>query len=73
MDRMVWRYLGFFLSGLFWSMLVIWIGLLFLLPLNFILFDIFLTRKVDWTLRKYGLPRYLQATLEWMCSHSVWP
>ena len=66
MDRVVWRYLGFFLTGLFWSMMVIWIGLLFLLPINFILFDIFLTRKVDWTLRKYGLPKYLQASLEWM-------
>jgi signal peptidase I len=66
MERMAWRYLGFFLSGLFWSVLVIWIGLLFLLPVNLILFDIFLTRKVDWTLRKYGLPRYLQLSVEWV-------
>ena len=60
-------------------MLVIWIGLIFLLPLNLVLFDIFLTRKVDWTLRSYGLPRYLQASLEWIsivllaliCSFSI--
>lgn len=65
MERIAWRYLGFFLSGLVWSVLVIWIGLLFLLPVNLILFDLFLTRKVDWTLRKYGLPRHLQSALEW--------
>lgn len=46
-------------------MLVIWIGLFFLLPLVLIPFDIFITRKVDWTLRSYGLPRHLQAGLEW--------
>jgi signal peptidase I len=79
MERVVWRYLSFFLSGFFWSMLVIWIGLIFLLPLNLVLFDIFLTRKVDWTLRSYGLPRHLQASLEWfsivllalICSFSI--
>lgn len=46
-------------------MLVIWIGLYFLLPLNLVFFDIFLTRRVDWTLRSYGLPRNLQAGIEW--------
>jgi signal peptidase I len=65
MKGVAWRYLFFFLSGFFWSMLVIWIGLFFLLPLNLVLFDIFLTRRVDWTLRSYGLPRYLQSSLEW--------
>jgi signal peptidase I len=65
MKRVVWRYLSFFLSGFFWSMLVIWIGLFFLLPLNFVLFDLFITRRVDWTLRSYGLPRTLQAVIEW--------
>lgn len=66
MVRITRSYLGFFLSGLFWSMLVIWIGLYFLLPFNFVLFDIFISRKVDWTLRNYGLPKYLQATIEWL-------
>jgi signal peptidase I len=47
-------------------MLVIWIGLFFLLPLVLLPFDIFITRKVDWTLRSYGLPRTLQASLEWV-------
>ena len=66
MVRITWSYLGFFFSGLFWSMLVIWIGLYFLLPFNFVLFDIFISRKVDWTLRSYGLPKFLQATIEWL-------
>lgn len=47
-------------------MLLIWIGLFFLLPLNLVLYDIFIYRKVDWTLRSYGLPRFLQTTLEWI-------
>ena len=66
MERVVWRYWGFFLTGMLWSLLVIWIGLIVLLPLNLVIYDIFLTRKVDWTLRKYGLPRYLQSGIEWI-------
>ena len=66
MERVVWRYVGFFLTGMLWSLLVIWIGMIFLLPLNLVIYDIFLTRKVDWTLRKYGLPRYLQSGIEWI-------
>lgn len=66
MERLAWRYVGFFLTGMLWSLLVIWIGMIFLLPLNLVIYDIFLTRKVDWTLRKYGLPRYLQSGIEWI-------
>lgn len=61
-----WRYLGFTLSVLTWSLLVIWINLWFLLIFNLVLLDIFLTRKIDWTLRKYSLPKVLQSVLEWM-------
>ena len=66
MERVVWRYVGFFLTGMLWSFLVVWIGMIFLLPLNLVIYDIFLTRRVDWTLRKYGLPRYLQSGIEWV-------
>ena len=66
MNKVGWRYVGFFLTGLIWSMLVIWIGLFFLLALNLVLFDIFLIRRVDWTLRSYGLPRHLQSAIEWI-------
>ncbi len=79
MERVVWRYLGFFFSGLFWSILSIWVGLIFLLPLNLILFDLYITRYADWSLRSYSLPRRLQQTIEWMfvillalfCSFSI--
>lgn len=66
MRRRGWRYLGLTLSVLIWSLLAVWINLWFLLFFNLILIDIFLTRKIDWTLRKYGLPRYLQSTIEWI-------
>jgi len=76
---MVWRYLGFILTGLIWSLLSIWTNLWYLLALDLVLFDLFITRKVDWTLRKYGLPRFLQSALEWVaililsivCSFSI--
>lgn len=79
MKRLVWRYLGFMVSGLVWSMLIIWINFWILLLLNLVLFDIFITRRIDWTLRSYGLPRMLQTALEWMaililaiiCSFSI--
>jgi signal peptidase I len=76
---MGWRYLGFFITGFIWSSVTIWINCWFLLLLNLVLFDLFITRKVDWTLRRYGLPRLLQLTLEWLavlilaiiCSFSI--
>jgi signal peptidase I len=79
MSKWVWRYLGFVLFGLIWSLLSIWTNLLYLLIFNLVLFDLFITRKVDWTLRKYGLPRHLQSIIEWIaililavvCSFSI--
>ncbi len=66
MDRVTWKYLGFGLSALLWSLLVIWVELWYLLVLDLVLFDLFVTGKVDWTLRKYGLPRHLQSFIEWL-------
>jgi signal peptidase I len=66
MERVIWRYLGFFFSGLVWSILCIWVGLIFLLPLNLVLYDLFITRYVDWSLRSYRLPRRLQLSIEWI-------
>jgi signal peptidase I len=65
-DRTGWRYLGFFITGLLWSSLVIWTNLWILLLANLILFDLFITRWIDWTLRRYRLPRILQTTIEWL-------
>ncbi|MFO7934963.1 MAG: signal peptidase I [Bacteroidales bacterium] len=59
------RYLGFSLSVLVWSLLVIWTGWWYLLLINLVFLDLFITRKIDWTLRRYGLPRFLQSAIEW--------
>lgn len=66
MGQIGWRYLGFLLSGLCWSLLIVWTNLWYLLIFNLVLFDLFVSRKIDWTLRRYGLPRFLQTTLEWL-------
>ena len=58
--------MGFGLSALIWSLLVIWVELWYLLLLDLVLFDLIVTRKFDWTLRRLGLPRHLQAGLEWL-------
>ncbi len=65
MNRLVWRYLGFAFSGLIWSLLIVWTNFWYLLLFNLLFFDLFITRKIDWTLRKYGLPRLLQSFFEW--------
>ena len=79
MKKLVWRYLGFALSGLIWSLMCIWTQLWYLLAFNLVLFDMFVTGIVDWSLRRYGLPRFLQSALEWLfililailCSFSI--
>ena len=66
MKRIGWRYLGFLVAGLIWSLLAVWTNLWYLLIFNLVLFDLFVSRKVDWTLRRYGLPRFIQASIEWL-------
>ncbi|MEN8201112.1 MAG: signal peptidase I [Bacteroidota bacterium] len=79
MSKLAWKYLGFALTGLIWSLLSIWTQLWYLLALNLVFYDLFVSKKVDWTLRKYGLPRHLQSFIEWfaililaiICSFSI--
>jgi len=66
MERLGRKYLGFGLSALLWSLLVIWVELWYLLVFDLVLFDLFVTGKFDWTFRKYGFPRYLQSGIEWL-------
>ncbi len=61
-----WRYIWFGICVLLWSAITVWAQIWYLLLFNLVLVDLFLTRKVDWTLRKYGLPRILQSTIEWL-------
>ena len=51
--------------ALLWSAIMIWTQLWYLLFFNLVIFDIYITKKVDWTLRKYRLPRFLQSVIEW--------
>ncbi len=60
-----WRIIGFIITALLWSAIMVWIQLWYPLILNLVIFDIFISRKVDWTLRRYGLPRFLQSAIEW--------
>ncbi len=63
---MGWRYLGFALAGLAWSLLMIWIGIFPLLLVNLLFFDLIITRRIDWTLRSYAVPRFIRSALEWI-------
>jgi signal peptidase I len=60
------KYIEFGAAVLTWSAIIIWTQFWYLLLFNLVFLDLFITRKIDWTLRKYGLPRFLQSTLEWM-------
>ncbi len=79
MKRSIWSYAGFALAGLVWSLLVIWIRFPYLLLFNLVLFDIFISRKIDWTLRQYNMPRLVRSSIEWLailiiaivCSFSI--
>jgi signal peptidase I len=66
MKRKTWSYIWFAVSVMLWSAIMIWTQFWYMLFFNLVILDLFITRKVDWTLRKYGLPRFLQSTLEWL-------
>ncbi len=53
-------------AGLLWSLLVIWTNLWILLLLNLVLYDLWITRFFDMSLRRYRIPRLLKATTEWL-------
>ncbi|PID92066.1 MAG: signal peptidase I [Bacteroidetes bacterium] len=65
MKRRWLRYLAFLACGAGIAVLSIWTELWVLLPLILILFDLFITRRVDWSLRSYGLPPRLLSAMEW--------
>ncbi|MCP4312521.1 MAG: signal peptidase I [Bacteroidetes bacterium] len=66
MQRKHWRITGYILTALTWSAIMVWTQLWYGLIANLVIFDLFITRKVDWTLRKYHLPRLLQSAIEWI-------
>ena len=56
----------FILSAFLWSLLVIWLNAWWFLLFNLVLADIYLTRFIDWSLKKYKLKPYLRKTIEWL-------
>ena len=64
MKRKTWKYIWLAISALLWSVIMVWTHLWYLLIFNLVFLDIFITRRVDWTLRKYGLPGFLQSSIE---------
>ena len=66
MKRKTWKYIWLAISALLWSVIMVWTHLWYLLIFNLVFLDIFITRRVDWTLRKYGLPGFLQSSIEWL-------
>ncbi len=64
--KTTWKYIWFGFSVLLWSLIMVWAQFWYMLLFNLVLVDMFLTRKIDWTLKKYGLPRFLQSSIEWL-------
>lgn len=48
-----------------WSFLIIWISAWWLLLINLLIFDRFITRKIDWSLRSYPIPGIMRKIIEW--------
>lgn len=63
---MGWRYLGFLMAGLVWSLLSIWMESWLLLLFNLILYDLFITQFLARILRRFRWPRLLKSALEWL-------
>ena len=61
-----WNYIWFGITVLLWSAFAAWTQIWYLLLLNLILLDLFITRKVDWTLHRYKLPGIITSLLEWI-------
>src|SRR6056297_1079053 len=56
----------FMITAAVWSLLVIWTEVYWFLLGNLVLLDIFITGVIDWSLRKYSLPRFIKKSLEWV-------
>ncbi len=59
------RIIWFTISAALWSSLIIWINAWWLLLLNLVIFDLFISNLVDWSLKSYPLPRIVKKTIEW--------
>jgi signal peptidase I len=49
-----------------WSLFIAWVGAWWFLLINFVFFDIYISRFFDWSLKSYSLPKFLRRTVEWI-------
>ena len=54
------------ISVLLWSALIVWINELWFLLFNLIIFDIFITKIIDWSLKSYPIPRIIKKAVAWI-------
>jgi signal peptidase I len=55
----------FLVSAVTWSLLVVWLNAWFLLLLNLVIYDIHISKRIDWSLKSYALPKWFRKPLEW--------
>ena len=60
-----WKYFGFSVSVMVYSFFIIWTNLWILLVFNFIFIDLFLTKRIDWSFKKYRIPGTIRSILAW--------
>lgn len=54
------------ISVVLWSLFIAWINAWWFLLVNILFIDIFLTRFIDWSLKKYKISGSLRNTIEWL-------
>lgn len=48
-----------------WTLLVVWMNAWWLLLFNLVLFDIYITKWIDWSLKSYPVPGVLRTVIHW--------
>jgi len=65
MTKQFWKYTGFALSVLLFSLIIIWVRVWILLIINLVFVDIFFTKKIDWSFRSYRIPVMVRSIGGW--------
>jgi signal peptidase I len=60
--RMIW----FMVIAILWSVFIIWLEAYWLLLLNLIIFDVIVTKYIDWSLKRYSLPGAIRKPFIWI-------
>jgi signal peptidase I len=60
------RVIGFTASAVVFTLLVIWLKSYWLLFGNLFILDLWITRRIDWSLRRYNVSSKLKSAVEWI-------